>query len=215
MNKIDEDAFEELEPVKDDFSDSEEKDRNYAGFREEGITPEEQRKELISYLIYLACVVIACLLFVRFVAVRSVVDGNSMYSTLSNGDNLIVEKVSYYFHAPERFDVVVFKLKDQKNVHYIKRVIGLPGETVQIIDGYVYINGEKLEGDNYCEELIYDGYTANEPVILGENEYFCMGDNRNNSKDSRSASVGPVDRKQIVGRAWIRFLPLKSIGKVR
>ncbi len=171
-------------------------------------------RETIEYILYLVCVVIGCLLFIRFVAVRSVVDGHSMNDTLHDKDNLIVEKITYYIREPARYDVVVFRLKNDRKTHYIKRIIGLPGETVQIIEGYVYINGEKLEDDIYCKDLIEYGYTADQPITLGEDEYFCMGDNRNHSKDSRSVDVGPIKRSQFVGRAWIRFWPLTKIGKI-
>lgn len=160
------------------------------------------------YLVMLAAVVLIAFLIVKFVAVRSVVDGSSMETTLTDQDNLILEKLSYYFHDPERFDVIVFELKNDPDTHYIKRIIGLPGETVQIKDGFVYINDELLMGDTYCEETINYGYTAVNPITLGPDEYFVMGDNRNHSKDSRSAEVGPIKRSQFIGKAWVRFWPI-------
>ena len=171
---------------------------------------------ILEDVLWLGAVIVAALLIVRFVAVRSIVEGESMHPFLENKDNLIVQKISYYFHAPERFDVVVFELKDEPNIHYIKRVIGLPGETVQIIDGYVYINGEKLKDDTYCSRPIDSSRAgiAASPLKLGENEYFVLGDNRNNSRDSRTAEVGPVKRKQIVGKAWIRIWPITGIKYV-
>lgn len=172
-------------------------------------------KVVLDYVIYLAVVVVCCLLFIRFVAVRSVVDGDSMNPTVLDRDNLIVEKVSYYFRAPDRFDVIVFELKDQPGVHYIKRIIGLPGDTVQVIDGYVYINGEKLDSDVYGKEVMKEAYTAAKPVVLGTDQYFVLGDNRNHSKDSRSAELGPIDRKQFLGRAWIRFWPIWKAKAIR
>ena len=144
-------------------------------------------------------------------AVRSVVEGVSMVPTLRHQDNLILEKVSYYFHDPERFDIIVFELESDPGTHYIKRVIGLPGETVQILDGYVYINGSKLEEDVYCSQPIERAYSAKDPITLGPDEFFVLGDNRNNSKDSRSVSVGPVHRSQILGRAFLRFWPITEI----
>ena len=165
-------------------------------------------RELLEYVIMIASVVVITLLFTRFIAVRSVVDGNSMNPLLHDQDNLIVEKVSYYFHDPERFDIIVFKLKNE-NTHYIKRIIGLPGETVQVIDGYVYVNGEKLEDDIYGNEVMENAYRAKDPIVLGENEYFVLGDNRNHSNDSRS--IGPVSRSQFLGKAWVRFWPLNAI----
>ena len=127
--------------------------------------------------------------------------------------DLIVEKVSYYFRAPERFDVIVFELKNEKGVHFIKRIVGLPGETVQIRDGAVYIDGKRLENDVYGLAEIQNAYLAGEPVELGENEDFVLGDNRNNSKDSRI--IGPVERKQFLGRAFFRFFPFNKMGLIR
>lgn len=172
-------------------------------------------REAVEMIVYLAFVAAICLLFIRFVAVRSVVDGHSMNPILEDRDNLIVEKLSYYFREPARYDVIVFELKDKPGVHYIKRIIGLPGETVQIIDGYVYINGNKLESDIYGKEVMQDAYTAASPITLGEDEYFVLGDNRNHSKDSRSISVGTVVRSQFLGRAWFRFWPLNALGTVK
>ena len=115
MNEeIIEDAFTELKPVKRSIKKEKEGKR-----KEDPMTPEEKRKEDIGFVIYLVCVVVFCLLFVRFVAIRSVVDGGSMNPTLKDRDNLVVERVSYYFHDPERFDIVVFKLKDNPKTHYI------------------------------------------------------------------------------------------------
>ncbi|MBR3036163.1 MAG: signal peptidase I [Lachnospiraceae bacterium] len=169
---------------------------------------------ILENVLYFGAVIIAALLFVRFIAVRSIVEGSSMSPFVEDKNNLIVQKVSYYFHDPKRFDVIVFELKDQPNIHYIKRVIGLPGETVQIIDGLVYINGEKLEGDTYCSEPIRNPYMAEHPITLQENEFFVMGDNRNNSKDSRAVDVGPVKRSQIIGKALFRFWPLTQMKYV-
>lgn len=167
--------------------------------------------EVLDMVVYLAFVVVLCLLFIRFVAVRTVVDGNSMNPLVSDRDNIIVEKVSYYFKDPERFDVIVFELSSEPGVHYIKRIIGLPGETVQILDGFVYVNGEKLETDVYGKEIMKDAYTAASPIVLGDDEFFVLGDNRNHSQDSRSVHVGKVRRSQFLGRAWFRFWPIRDM----
>ena len=161
-----------------------------------------------DYLVFFALVIAVCLLFIRFVGIRSVVNGSSMNDTLQDGDNVFVWELGYRFHDPERFDVIIFELKDQPGVHYIKRVIGLPGETVQVIDGYVYINGEKLESDVYGKEVMECAYMAEYPVTLGEDEFFVLGDNRNNSRDSRAYEVGPVNKSQIVGKGLFRFWPI-------
>ncbi|MCD7841766.1 MAG: signal peptidase I, partial [Lachnospiraceae bacterium] len=148
----------------------------------------------------------------HYVGQRTVVDGSSMNDTLTDGDNLIVEKLSYRFGDPERFDIIVFQPYEDSSEYYIKRIIGLPGETVRIDeDGNIYINGELLEED-YGKETIENPGRASEEITLGEDEYFVLGDNRNNSTDSRTERVGNVSRDSIVGKAWVRIWPLGSIG---
>lgn len=176
--------------------------------------PEPSRlQEVLSFLAYAALVFGITFLIITFVGQRTKVSGNSMYDTLENGDNLILEKLSYRFHEPERFDIVVFRYTHKKNTFYIKRVIGLPGETVQIVDSKIYINGEILE-ENYGYEPIQDAKRASEPITLGEDEYFVLGDNRNDSSDSRDPAVGNVTRSQIIGKAWLRIWPLNKIGLI-
>ena len=140
--------------------------------------------------------------------------GHSMETTLSDGDNLIVDKISYRFRDPERFEIIVFPFQYEEHTYYIKRIIGLPGETVQVIDGYVYINGEVLD-ENYGLEVMDDPGIAAEPITLGEDEYFVLGDNRNHSSDSRDPSVGVLHRDDIMGRAWIRIWPFDKFGVIK
>lgn len=171
-------------------------------------------KELLNMGIYLLCVLCATYLIITFVGQRTVVDGDSMETTLSDGDNLIVDKITYRFREPERFDIIVFPFQYTEDTYYIKRIIGLPGETVQIDEkGSIYINGEILK-ETYGKEIIAPeniGIAA-APVVLGEDEYFVMGDNRNNSSDSRTEAVGNIHRKDIVGRAWMRIWPFSKLG---
>lgn len=171
-------------------------------------------RELLNTAIYLLCVLGAVWLVITFVGQRTEVEGASMENTLHNGDNLIVDKLSYRFHDPERFDIIVFPFQFQDNTYYIKRIIGLPGETVQIMDdGSIYINGEKLE-ENYGMEVIKPETIgrAAEPIELGDDEYFVMGDNRNNSSDSRTDMVGNIKRETIIGKAWLRIWPVSDFG---
>ena len=171
-------------------------------------------RELLNTAIYLLCVLGAVWLVITFVGQRTEVEGASMENTLHNGDNLIVDKLSYRFHDPERFDIIVFPFQFQDNTYYIKRIIGLPGETVQIMDdGSIYINGEKLE-ENYGMEVIKPETIgrAAEPIELGDDEYFVMGDNRNNSSDSRTDMVGNIKRENIIGKAWLRIWPVSDLG---
>ncbi len=174
-------------------------------------------KELLSTAVYLLCVLGAVWLVITFVGQRTEVEGASMENTLHNGDNLIVDKLSYRFHDPERFDIIVFPFQYQDNTYYIKRIIGLPGETVQIKeDGSIYINGEKLQ-ESYGREVIQPGTIgrAADPIELGEDEYFVMGDNRNNSSDSRTDIVGNIKKEDIIGKAWLRIWPLSSFGVLK
>lgn len=174
-------------------------------------------KELLSTAVYLLCVLGLTYLVITFVGQRTEVDGSSMEPTLSDGDNLIVDKMTYRFQDPERFDIIVFPFQYQEDTYYIKRIIGLPGETVQIDeDGNIYIDGEVLE-ESYGREIISQetiGIAA-EPIVLGEDEYFVMGDNRNNSSDSRTEVVGNIHKDDIVGRAWVRIWPFERFGVLR
>ena len=170
--------------------------------------------ELLSWIVYIVIVVILSLGIITFVGQRTKVSGHSMETTLSDGDNLIVDKISYRFRDPERFEIIVFPFQYEEHTYYIKRIIGLPGETVQVIDGYVYINGEMLD-ENYGLEVMDDPGIAAEPIILGEDEYFVLGDNRNHSSDSRDPSVGVLHRDDIMGRAWIRIWPFDKFGVIK
>lgn len=170
-------------------------------------------RELMGWVLYIGIIVGLTFLIITFVGQRTRVSGSSMEPTLSDGDNLIVEKLSYRFREPKRYDIIVFPYKYEENTYYIKRIIGLPGETVQVKDGYAYINGEKLDED-YGKEPMQDPNQAANPIILGEDEYFVLGDNRNHSADSRDPSVGVLRRKDLIGRAWLRIWPLKSVGVI-
>lgn len=169
-------------------------------------------KEFLEMVVYVLCVAATAYFLYHFVGQQVVVDGQSMKNTLDHGEHLILEKVSYRFGDPERFDIVVFRpYEDQEETYYIKRIIGLPGETVQIIDSDIYIDGELLSED-YGRELIEDPGRADEPITLGAEEYFVLGDNRNNSIDSRAKRIGAVKREVILGRAWVRIWPLNKIS---
>ena len=172
----------------------------------------EAVKEIRDLVIYFAIVLAVSVLIVVFIAQRTVVEGDSMNPTLTNGDNLIVNKITYRFTDPKRFDIVVFPYQHMKHTYYIKRIIGLPGETVYIDpEGNIYINDEILEED-YGKEIIKDAGRASEPITLGDDEYFVMGDNRNDSSDSRNHMVGNVHKKDFIGKIWIRIYPFKEFG---
>lgn len=168
-------------------------------------------KEIKEWILYIVIAAAAAVFIVTFIGQRTVVDGSSMNDTLQNGDNLVVDKISYRFTDIDRFDIVVFKYHDDPHIFYIKRIIGLPGEKVQIIGDDIYINGEILEESYGLEPMSYAGTAASE-ITLGDDEYFVLGDNRNNSSDSRDPSVGNVPKEWIVGRAFLRITPFDQFG---
>lgn len=166
------------------------------------------RKYLIKVLIWVGEIGAAILLayfFVHFCIQRIGVVGNSMNPTLKAGDSIVVNKAIYRITEPKRFDVIVFKQKGQEHNYYnIRRIVGLPGETIQIKDGHVYINDNLLEESIEVEDIVNPGLAKN-PYVLEDNEYFVLGDNRNDSVDSRFASIGTIVKDEIIGKAWIRL----------
>lgn len=197
----------------EEYIDLEELDSKVIGLDKNKVEEKEYslKREIISTVLYLLAVVALTFLFVQFVGQRTHVNGDSMNATLEDGDNLIVDKISYRFTDPERFDIIVFPYQYQEKTYYIKRIIGMPGETVQVKDGMIYIDGEVLE-ENYGKEVMQYAGIASDPITLGEDEYFVLGDNRNNSSDSRDPSVGNIKEDQIIGKAFIRIWPLNKFG---
>jgi signal peptidase I len=169
-------------------------------------------KNILSTVIWLLAVVALSWVLITFVAQRTDVNGSSMYPTLEDGDQLICDKLTYRFKDPERFDIIIFPYQHQKNTYFIKRIIGLPGETVRIDEeGNIYINGELLRESYGYERIVNPGLAAEE-IQLGDDEYFVLGDNRNVSEDSRYEDVGNIKREDIIGRALLRMYPFSKIG---
>lgn len=152
-------------------------------------------------------VVLAVFIMV-FIARSFTVDGPSMMPTLRSGERLLVDKLTYRFREPQRGEIIVFRYPSDPSHHFIKRVIGLPGDRVEIRGGLVYINGVALE-ESYTNSPTISRFTSG---IVPAGHYFVLGDNRNNSQDSRSPLVGYVPRKLVVGRAILRFWPLTRAG---
>lgn len=172
-----------------------------------------ERKEkilriLISVTTWLLSVVAVIALaygIIRISLEKTTLVDASMEPTLALGDEILIDTLTYRVRDPKRFEVVVFQQGDEEHSFYnIKRIIGLPGETVQIIEGEVYIDGERLEETVNVDTMLLPGL-ANYEIQLEDNEYFVLGDARNNAEDSRYATVGNVLRDDIVGRAWIRL----------
>lgn len=153
---------------------------------------------------------VLAILVILFVARAFTVDGPSMQPTLQSGERLLIDKISYRFREPQRGDVVVFRYPSDPRQYYIKRVVGLPGDTVQIAGGELYINGILIK-EEYTSGPIVGDFG---PLVVPPGEYFVLGDNRNNSEDSRSRRVGTIPRESIVGKAFVRYWPLSRSGRI-
>lgn len=141
--------------------------------------------------------------------------GDSMKPVLENGDVVLVNRIVYNATTPKRGDIIVFRPKGNENSHYyIKRIVGLPGETVEIIEDRVYINGERIK-EEYTTSEINDVGILSEPMTLASDEYFVLGDDRENSEDSRNADVGNVKRSYIYGKAWFVISPWEHFGFIK
>ena len=162
----------------------------------------------------IAAVIFLAYFIVNYALERTTMVGISMETTLSDKDHIIINKFSYHFTDPKRFDVIVFKKSGKEHSYYdIKRIIALPGERLQIQDGIIYINGEATQEVVNVEPMGNYGLAAEE-ILLEENEYFVLGDNRNNSEDSRFASVGMIRREEIIGEAFLRTSPFNFVNKL-
>ncbi len=169
---------------------------------------------LLEILIYIVVIYACVYLIPTYVIQRTIVDGPSMENTLHNGESLLVEKISYKYDGLNRFDIIVFYPYGRElEEYYVKRIIGLPGETIQIIGSDIYINDKLLE-ENYGKDPITYAGLAEEPITLGEDEFFVLGDNREVSLDSRYEEVGVVSKENIGGRAIVRIWPLNKFGTI-
>lgn len=159
-------------------------------------------KEIVSWVVELAIVLMMAFVLVYFIGMRTSVVGQSMTETLENGDQILVNRFVYKIIGPKANDVIVFLPNgNEKSHYYVKRVVGVPGDTVQIKDGKVYVNGKEFT-EKIEVAAIEDAGLAEDAVTLGDDEYFVLGDNRNNSEDSRYANIGSIKKEYIIGKAW-------------
>lgn len=180
--------------------------------RKKGLTFYEKEKkinkstihEILFTLFYCGVAVFLAFVLVFSVGMKISMVGVSMEPALYNGQEVLINRFIYKITSPKRGDVIAFLPNGNQNSHYyLKRIVGLPGESIQIIDGYVYINGERLPEDEYDKMADY-GIVGNE-IQLGSDEYFVLGDNRNMSEDSRSGNIGAVKKDTIAGKAWFHL----------
>jgi signal peptidase I len=170
--------------------------------------------EIFIWAAQIAAVVFLAYFIVYYCIEKTNVVGVSMENTLSANDPIIINKFTYRVSDPKRFDVIVFKQSGKEHSFYnIKRIIGLPGETILIKDGNIYIDNVIIEDKVLVDDMINYGL-ASEEITLEDNEYFVLGDNRNNSEDSRFASIGNITRDEIIGKAALRMSPFNFISKL-
>ena len=177
-------------------------------------------KYVIEGLIYIALIVVCVYVVPKYVIQRTVVSGESMEDTLHDAESLLIDKISYRFTDPKRYDIIVFYPKGRDvDEYYVKRIYGLPGETIQIKGNDIFINGEKID-DPYAKDSMSTGGIANETYKLGKDEYFVLGDHRSVSQDSRFTpetsndknAPGPVKFENISGKVILRIWPLSKFG---
>ena len=162
-------------------------------------------KDAVELLVGSAVAVFLAFVLVFSVGMRTSVIGDSMEPVLYNGQEILMNRILYRISMPKRGDVIVFLPNGNQNSHfYVKRVVGLPGETVQIRDGNVYIDGVMLAEDERFDKIVDPGIAQNE-LLLSTDEFFVLGDNRNSSEDSRSGNIGAVKKDTIIGKAWFHM----------
>lgn len=175
----------------------------------------ELLQEIFIWIVRIALVCVIAFGLVWYFGQKVSVIGDSMNPQLENGDITLINRLVYNMRKPKKGEVIAFKPNDNENSHYyIKRVIGLPGETIEYVDGEILIDSEAIEED-YNTTKIEELGLLEEPITLGKEEYFVLGDDRQNSEDSRMANVGNVKQSEIAGKVWLVVSPMKHFGFVK
>ena len=176
-------------------------------------TPKSKLRETLEFLAPIIIALIVAMILKYCVFANAVIPTGSMLNTIQKGDRVIASRLEYKFNEPERFDIAIFKYPDNEKELFVKRIIGLPGETIQIKDGQILIDGETYQENGEFPGIENAG-VAETRVTLGNGEYFVLGDNRNNSEDSRYADMGNVKKRNIIGKVWFIASPWSRFGFV-
>lgn len=170
-------------------------------------------KKGVSWTVEIVIAVVLAFTIVHFWGMRVTVAESSMDPTLQQSDNVLINRLVYQIKSPESGDLIAFYPNgNERSRIYIKRVVGVPGDQVQIREGTVYVNGKVFESVNM--DTVEDAGLAEEVITVGQDEYFVLGDNRDNSEDSRYTSIGNVSKNDIVGKVWFRTRPINNMGRV-
>ncbi len=179
----------------------------------EVLSAEELVTRITRWIVDVIILIILGFFLTYMLGTRITMQGNSMTPTLQNDDRLLLNRFAGKLSRINRFDVVVYRLNDSDTV-YMKRVLGMPGETIKIENGRVYINGEQLDLEDHLSAIASAGIAA-DPVTLGRDEYFVIGENADASLDSRFSDVGNISLSNILGTAWLRYSPFKNMKVIR
>ena len=211
------DGIEFLDDIDDDFSyddDTDYDDYDIPRYSDEPPAParkdhkESIGQEILSYIKILAVAIIVAFLFTRFIIVNAQVPSGSMENTILTGDRLIGFRLAYLSHGPKRGDIVIFKYPDDESQNFVKRVIGVPGDVINIRNGHVYVNGEMLEENYIRDPMNSDGEDLT--YVVPSSSYFMLGDNRNNSKDSRYWTNTFVSKDKIIAKVSFRYFNVRT-----
>lgn len=170
------------------------------------------RRVVLGWVLMIVLLLLVIFALIVFTSQREEVKDRAMYPAMQEDDVLAVDRLRYRFFNPRRYDIVIFPSRYEAGVSYIRRIIGLPGETVRIVDGKVYINGIVLDSDTWGMEPIAQAGAAYGTITLGADEYFVLGDNRNACTDSREPSIGNIRRDELTGVVLMRIWPLTRIS---
>lgn len=189
----------EISAEEENAEQTEEKQEKTSAERTRGVL-----KELFSWVMVVVCAFVLAFVITRYIIIKAEVPTGSMISTIQIDDRLIGNRLAYLFSNPKRGDIVIFPYPDNEKETYIKRIVGLPGETIEIVEGVLYIDGEVYE-ESYLNEPMKKENCG--PFLVPEGHYFMMGDNRNHSWDSRYWTNHYVAKDKILGKAWLRYEP--------
>ena len=173
----------------------------------------EKIANIAEWVLAIVAAVVISLFIRQFIFTTAIVSGPSMAPTLHHGDRVIINRIAMRLSSPSFGDIVAFPYPANPEDKHIKRVVGVPGDYIEVLNSLLFINGELLY-DDFSLDGVFPTGDMHFPFTVGEGEYFMLGDNRSNSKDSRFASVGLIQEDSIIGKAWLRFMPFRALGIV-